>query len=99
MQYICTLQKKRNEKSRVRIWDGAKMTWINVVDDLPKAFEVVWIWWRDREVLLGCKTTEHNESEPSESWYSFEDEKCRWAHWWKRIDCSNLDKPKPPNYD
>ncbi len=78
------------------------MKWINVKDELPKPFEVVWIYWRDREVLFGCRTYIDEEQEkyncdPSEGWYSFEDEKCRWTNWWKRIDSSNLDKPDKPN--
>lgn len=73
--------------------------WISVKDDLPKPFEVVWIYWRDREILLGCRTYEGEEAikcEPSEGWYSFEDEKCKWTHWWQRVDSSNLDKPNRP---
>ncbi len=31
------------------------MKWNNVKDSLPEPFEVVWIYWRDREVLLGCR--------------------------------------------
>lgn len=78
------------------------MEWISVKNDLPKPFEVVWIYWRDREVLLGCRTYDNDErynTEPSEGWYSFEDEKCRWTHWWQRIDASNLDPPLPPKKD
>lgn len=75
------------------------MEWISVKDDLPKPFEVVWIYWRDREVLLGCRTYQGEEAincEPSEGWYSFANEKCRWTHWWQRVDASNFDKPLPP---
>jgi hypothetical protein len=70
--------------------------WTSVYNELPKPFEVVWIFWRDREVLLGCHTYEHGEGEPNEGWYSFEDEKCRWTHWWQRVCASNLDGPKEP---
>lgn len=77
------------------------MKWINVKQDLPKPFEVVWIFWRDREVLLGCRTYEDDPEglkyDPSEGWYSFEDEKGRWTNFWQRVDSSNLDKPKSPH--
>lgn len=75
------------------------MSWIKVTDDLPNPFEVVWIYWRDREVLLGCRTYIGKEEficDPAEGWYSFEDQKCRWTNFWKRIDDSCLDKPDPP---
>jgi len=77
------------------------MNWIKVKDRLPEPFEVVWIYWRDREVLLGCRTyaddRDGSKYDPQEGWYSFEDEKCRWTNWWQRIDGSNLDKPDKPN--
>lgn len=76
------------------------MSWIKVSDKLPQPFEVVWIYWRDREVLLGCRTYEDDPDgkkyEPSEGWYSFEDEKARWTHWWMSVKDSGLDKPNPP---
>jgi hypothetical protein len=75
------------------------MEWISVKDKLPKPFEVVWIYWRDREVLLGCRTYSGEESiqcEPSEGWYSFVDDKCRWVNYWKPVDAMNLDRPNPP---
>lgn len=73
--------------------------WISVKEKLPNPFEIVWIYWRDREILLGCRTYTGEEAikcDPSEGWYSFEDDKCRWNHWWQRVDGSNLDKPKLP---
>ena len=73
--------------------------WISVKYELPKPFEVVWVYWRDKEVLLACRTYEGEEEfkcEPCEGWYSFEDEKCRWVNWWIRVDRSNLDKPNHP---
>lgn len=73
------------------------MVWINVKNELPKAFEVVWIYWKDRQVLLACRTYEPFEYEPSEGWYSFEDDKCKWAHWWQRVDSYNIDKPNRPD--
>lgn len=76
-----------------------KMNWINVKDDLPNPFEVVWIYWRDTEVLLGCRTYQGDEAircDPAEGWYSFEDDKCRWTHYWQRVDGGNLDKPEKP---
>ncbi len=75
------------------------MDWIKVTEDLPNPFEVVWIYWRDKEVLLGCRTYQGDEAiscDPSEGWYSFEDEKCRWTHYWHRVDAMNLDKPNAP---
>lgn len=71
------------------------MKWINVKDELPKPFEVVWAYWRNREVLLACKVDNINHCEPEECWYSFEDNKCRWVNYWMRVE-SNLDKPEPP---
>ena len=76
------------------------MKWINVVDELPKPFEVVWVYWRNREVLLACKTyTEEDQKkyncELEWGWYSFEDEKTGSASLWMRVEDS-LDEPKPP---
>jgi len=73
------------------------MKWIGVKDELPKQFEVVWVYWRDREVLLACRTHKPNEYEPCEGWYSFEDDKCKWVNWWQRVDGCNLDKPNHPD--
>jgi len=75
------------------------MNWTHVNDSLPDPFEVIWIYWRDREVLLGCRTYVGEEAIrciPSEGWYSFEYEKCRWAHYWQRVSEMNLDKPDKP---
>jgi hypothetical protein len=76
------------------------MEWISVEDELPKPFEIVWIFWRDKEVLLGCRTyegAEEKECPPSEGWYSFSDEKCRWTHYWQRTTRANiLDTPRKP---
>jgi len=72
------------------------MEWIKVTDKLPKPYEIVWIYWRDREVLLGCRTyegKEEHECEPSEGWYSIGDEKCRWTNWWQYY---RIEKPLPP---
>jgi len=74
------------------------MGWTSVKDELPKPFEVVWIYWRNREVLLGCRVYEGEEAikcEPSEGWYSFEDQKCRWTNFWMKVEDS-LDKPDFP---
>jgi len=70
------------------------MKWISVIDQLPKAFEPCWIFWRDRQVLIGWRTVEPTEAgaEPNELWYSTEDEKCRWTNWWMPIQ-----KPGKPN--
>lgn len=69
--------------------------WISVNEKLPKLFEVVWIYWKDREVLLGCRVD--LDSEPSEGWYSFEDDKCRWSNWWIPVDYYTFDKPNGPD--
>lgn len=78
--------------------------WISVFDELPPAFTPVWIYWRDREVLLGCYTYEGEDVPPkgdeccAEGWYSFDDEKVRWCYWWKSATgSSNIDKPLSPN--
>lgn len=69
------------------------MEWISVEDRLPQLNEPVWIYWRNREVVIGWKTT--LQGEPSEGWYSFHGgDKCRWAKWWMPIDLKN--KPEPP---
>jgi hypothetical protein len=76
------------------------MNWISVHKQLPRPFEVVWIYWRDREILLGCRVyqnDEENSQSSLEGWYSFEDEKCRWTNWWMRVEDS-LDKPEPPYF-
>lgn len=72
------------------------MVWMNVKDSMPKPYEVFWIYWRDREVLLGCITDAWDDSHPEWGWYSFEDEKCKWAFHWQRVDRINFDNPKPP---
>lgn len=76
-----------------------KNEWIKCSHELPEPFEVVWIYWRDREVLLGCRTYDYDErytTDATEGWYSFEDEKCRWTKYWMPINSSSLDKPNPP---
>ena len=75
------------------------MEWIKVTKQLPNPFEVVWIYWRDREVILGCRIYQGNEAikcDASEGWYSFEDYKCKWTHWWQRVSANNLDRPYAP---
>jgi len=67
--------------------------WINVKDRLPSLEEPVWIWWKDREVVIGWKTT--SDCEPEECWYSFHGgDKCRYTHWWMPIDLNT--RPEPP---
>jgi len=70
------------------------MKWISVKDRLPELFEIVWIYWRDREVLLGCQTA--NDGEPEDCWYSFDDEKCRYTNWWMSHKDWPIDPPAPP---
>lgn len=76
---------------------GQMMTeWIKVTDHLPKPFEIVWAYWRDREVLLACRVYEGEDylyCEHSEGWYSLEDEKCKWANYWQYY---RIDKPEKP---
>jgi len=72
------------------------MNWISVKDQLPKPYEIVWIYWRDREVLLGCRVYEGREEKEcaaNEGWYSLEDEKCRFSNWWQYY---RIDKPEAP---
>ncbi len=70
--------------------------WISVKEKLPPLFEIVWIYWRDREVHLGCRTAD--DGEPHECWYSFEDEKCKWTNWWMSNLDARCDHPMPPDY-
>lgn len=75
------------------------MEWISVRDRLPKTDEPVWIYWRDRDVVIGWYTLYGEERERKiqqdlqhEEWYSWEYEKCRWTNWWMPIG----DKPSVP---
>lgn len=70
------------------------MNWINVNDSIPEPYTIVWIYWRNNEVLLGCRV--NNEGDPTQNWYSFDDEKCKWANFWLPIESGNLDKPNKP---
>ena len=68
--------------------------WTSVYDSLPDDNEPVWIYWRDREVVIGWKTYRHGDA--SEDWYSYQGgDKCRWAKWWMPIDLKN--RPSAPN--
>lgn len=73
--------------------------WISVNTRLPELFEVVWIYWRDREVLLGfrCDDQHNIENDPESGWYSIEDEKSKWCKWWMPVRCSPFDKPLAPH--
>lgn len=76
------------------------MKWFKVQDKLPDPWDVVWVYWRNREVLLGCRTYEGEEAikcPPEEGWYSFSDEKCRWTHWWMPVTRQSYEPPEPPN--
>jgi hypothetical protein len=68
-----------------------KKNWIHIESQLPKDNEICWIYWKDREVLLGCR--KECAPEPA-SFYSFEDDKIRWAYWWMPIK-----KPEAPKND
>ena len=70
--------------------------WISVKDHLPDLLELVWIYWRDREVDLGCRTDAHYDlhNQPSWGWYSFQDQKGGWAHWWQPIKVNINFKPE-----
>ena len=66
--------------------------WISVYDRVPKEFEIVWVFWRDREVVIGYQTLSPKEGyHPDEHWYSLENEKERWAKYWMPIK-----RPKKP---
>lgn len=72
------------------------MKWISVKESLPLANQPVWIYWRDREVLIGWRTyhgREAVECDPAEGWYSWEYDKCRYANWWMHIE-NRPDKPE-----
>ena len=67
--------------------------WINVEDRLPNLDEPVWIYWKNREVVIGHKTA--IDCEPSECWYSYQGgDKCKWTNYWMPID--KKIRPKPP---
>ena len=65
--------------------------WISVKDRLPKAWEPCWIYWKDSEVVIGCRTYEPDEQDPTDGWYEYEN-KVRWANYWMPIS-----KPDKPN--
>jgi len=73
--------------------------WISVTEKLPELFEVVWIYWRDREVLMGFRCDEEHtlEKDPEWGWYSIKDEKSKWCKWWMPIKCSPFDNPLAPD--
>jgi len=75
------------------------MEWIHVNEKLPPLHCPVWIYWRDREVLIGYRVYEGEN--PSDAWYSVEDGKMRWANYWMPISeeylhqlSKNKNKPK-----
>jgi hypothetical protein len=75
--------------------------WIMVTERLPRPFQPVWIYWRAKEVLIGCRIYEGDEEtrySPIEGWYSFEDEECRCTFFWMPIEGPphNIEKPFPP---
>jgi hypothetical protein len=70
-----------------------RMEWISVYDSLPPVDEPVWVYWRDRKVLIGWKSC--LDSDPANEWYCWEDGKFRWTYWWMPIS----GKPTPPTED
>ncbi len=69
--------------------------WISVHEQLPPPNEPVFIFWRDRYVVIGWREAyayQENDSSPEEYWYSPEFEKSRWAKWWMPISY-----PEKPN--
>lgn len=76
----------------------SQQKWVNVKNGLPEPFEVVWLYWRNREVILGCRTYTGDEEircPADEGWYSFEDQKGGWCDFWMRLEDS-VDEPDPP---
>lgn len=74
------------------------MKWISVYERLPDNDTPVWIYWKNREVLIGQYTytgREKLECDPTEGWFSFEDNKYRYNSWWMPIG----PKPEPPNIE
>ena len=64
------------------------MNWTNVYDALPAPFEVVWIYWRNREVLLGCRVY---EDDPNGKKYGYWGSSIKG---WTRKGAKQEDEPK-----
>jgi len=77
------------------------MEWISVKERLPEDDIPVWIYWKDREVLIGQYSYQGEDrnldfsstDDYSLGFYSFEDNKCRAVKWWMPI----TNKPMPPS--
>lgn len=74
--------------------------WISVEKRLPELFEIVWIYWRDNEVVLGCRCNDgqNSDNDPEWGWYSFSHEKSKWTHFWMPHILHPCEPPMPPNY-
>src|SRR5580692_8071363 len=70
-------------------------SWTNVNERLPDGSQLVWIYWRDREVLLGFKVD--HDCDPEWGWYSLEDDKCKWTKYWRPIEGSEKMTYAKPN--
>lgn len=70
------------------------MKWISVYEGLPRLYEVVWVYWEGKDVVLGCRT--NAESDPDWGWYSFPDGEIKYASYWFPVRHYSLEKPKPP---
>lgn len=58
------------------------MTWISVKDRLPKDYQIIWVCWKGQDVVPGRYYENLADKEPESGFYSFEDDKARWAtHW------------------
>ncbi len=70
--------------------------WKKVTDEMPKYNEIVWGWWKNREVCL----VQHSMSTDQEYykycedgiWYSLDDEKTGCVSYWMP-----LERPENPN--
>lgn len=71
------------------------MKWVNVYEGLPRLYYVVWIYTKQREVLLGCRIDP--DCDPDCGWYSFADEECKQIDFWLPIRENTLERPDVPS--